>query len=289
MPAWTAPYFDLADPAFDVTSARGARRARRGLVRRDQLRLGGAALRRGRARCCRDRRFRQGNARWPAQNGIHSGPFSRLVAGGAAQPRGRRPRAAQAAADARRSGTATIAAMRPRFQALADELIDGFAARGRGGVRHRVRRAVRRPDPVPAARAARGPLARRSRTGPTTWASRSGSRVKEDLPRIEAALAGLHGYVDEVVADRSRAPARRPGHDPAPGAGGRRRADPPRARGVAGVPGLRRHGDHPQPARAWPCRPCCRTPTSGGCSPSGPSSAARRSRRSCGSTRRSPG
>ncbi len=23
-----------------------------------------------------DRRFRQGNARWPAQNGIHSGPFS---------------------------------------------------------------------------------------------------------------------------------------------------------------------------------------------------------------------
>ena len=24
----------------------------------------------------RDRRFRQGNARWPAQNGIHSGLFS---------------------------------------------------------------------------------------------------------------------------------------------------------------------------------------------------------------------
>ena len=77
----------------------------------------------------RDRRFRQGNARWPAQNGIHSGLFSDwwqetlLSLEGDDHARIRR-----LMVPAFRNKT--IAAMRPRFQALANELIDGFAERG---------------------------------------------------------------------------------------------------------------------------------------------------------------
>ena len=79
----------------------------------------------------------------------------------------------------------TIAAMRPRFQALANELIDGFADARRGRVHQRVRRAVRRPDHLPAARPARGQLAPgralgrrpRARRSPSTSATRCrGSR-----------------------------------------------------------------------------------------------------------------
>ena len=78
----------------------------------------------------RDRRFRQGNARWPEQNGIHSGRFAGwwketlLSLEGDDHARLRR-----LLMPAFRNKT--IAAMRPRFQALADELVDAFAARGR--------------------------------------------------------------------------------------------------------------------------------------------------------------
>ena len=77
----------------------------------------------------RDRRFRQGNARWPAQNGIHSGLFSDwwqetlLSLEGDDHARIRR-----LLVPAFRNKT--IAAMRPTFQALANELIDAFADRG---------------------------------------------------------------------------------------------------------------------------------------------------------------
>ena len=70
-----ARFLPLADPAFDVTSEE-VRRAREedwyvetsygwAVLRYEE----GAAL-------LKDRRFRQGNAQWPAQNGIHSGMFS---------------------------------------------------------------------------------------------------------------------------------------------------------------------------------------------------------------------
>ncbi len=91
--------FDLSDPTFDVTSERvHAAREESWYV---ETNWGWAVLRYAEVSALlRDRRFRQGNARWPAQNGIHSGLFSRLVAGDAAQPRGRRPRPDPAAADA---------------------------------------------------------------------------------------------------------------------------------------------------------------------------------------------
>ena len=44
-----------------------------------------------------------------------------------------------------------------------------------------------------------------------------GDRGEEDLPRIEAALAGLTAYVEQVVDDRAAQSARRPGDHAAAG------------------------------------------------------------------------
>ncbi len=78
----------------------------------------------------RDRRFRQGNARWPAQNGIHSGMFSdwwqETLLSLEGDDHARIRRLLVPAFKNR-----VIAEMRPTFQAIANELIDGFAPRGR--------------------------------------------------------------------------------------------------------------------------------------------------------------
>ena len=121
--------FDLADPTFDVTSPRvHEARDRDWYV---ETNWGWAVLRYAEVNALlKDRRFRQGNARWPAQNGIHSGLFSDwwqetlLSLEGDDHSRIRR-----LLMPAFRNKT--IATMRPRFEALANELVDGFAAEGR--------------------------------------------------------------------------------------------------------------------------------------------------------------
>src|SRR5690349_6744204 len=67
--------FDLSDPAFDTTSPQvHEAREEQWFV---ETNLGWAVLRHAEASAVlKDRRLRQGNARWPAQNGIHSGLFS---------------------------------------------------------------------------------------------------------------------------------------------------------------------------------------------------------------------
>ena len=120
--------FDLGDPAFDVTSAEvHAAREDDWYV---ETTWGWAVLRYAEVSALlRDRRFRQGNARWPAQNGIHSGLFSDwwqetlLSLEGDDHARIRRLMVPA-------FKNKVIAEMRPTFQAIADELIDGFAARG---------------------------------------------------------------------------------------------------------------------------------------------------------------
>ena len=80
-------FLPLADPAFDVTGD-GVRSARddNWWVRTS---YGYAVLRHAQgAALLRDRRFRQGNARWPEQNGIHSGLFSDWWKQTLAEPRG---------------------------------------------------------------------------------------------------------------------------------------------------------------------------------------------------------
>src|SRR3954465_4392768 len=191
-------YFDLSDPGFDVTSAEvHAARDESWYV---ETNWGWAVLRHAEAsEVLRDRRFRQGNARWPTQNGIHSGLFSDwwqetlLSLEGDDHLRLRR-----LLAPAFRNRT--IAAMRPRFQALANELIDGFAERGT------VELVSEFAEPY----AARiicvllGLPEEHWHQG-AGWADDLGASFSIDVgnqvPRIEAALEGLLGYVDRVVAD----------------------------------------------------------------------------------------
>ena len=124
-----AAYLDLADPAFDVTSAAVLEARERDWYA--ETPYGWAVLRYDQGTAVlKDRRFQQGNARWPAQNGVHDGPFVRwwcetlLSLEGDDHLRLRR-----LLGPAFRSRA--IEAMRPQFQQLAGELIDGFAPRGR--------------------------------------------------------------------------------------------------------------------------------------------------------------
>lgn len=191
--------FDLSDPGFDVTSTDvHAAREEDWYV---ETNWGWAVLRYAEVSALlRDRRFRQGNARWPAQNGIHSGLFSDwwqetlLSLEGDDHARIRR---LMVPAFKKRA----IEAMRPRFQALADELVDGFAARGR------VEFISEFAEPY-AARITCVLLGLDEAHWRQVahWADDLGASFSIDVgnqvPRIEAALTGLHGYLDEVVADR---------------------------------------------------------------------------------------
>lgn len=196
-------HFDLADPSFDVTSERVHR------ARDDdwfvETNWGWAVLRYAEVSALlKDRRFQQGNARWPAQNGIHSGMFSDwwqetlLSLEGEDHTRIRR-----LLMPAFRNKT--IALMRPRFQALANELVDDFAADGR------VEFVSQFAEPY-ASRIICVLLGLPEDAWPQVahWADDLGKafgiNVKADLPRIEAALDGLHGYLEEVVADRTAHP-----------------------------------------------------------------------------------
>ena len=152
----------------------------------------------------KDRRFQQGNARWPAQNGVHDGTFVRwwgetlLSLEGEDHLRQRR-----LLSPAFRSRA--IEAMRPQFQQLAGELIDAFAPRGR------VEFVSEFAEPY-AARVLclllglpEGEWAQVAH-----WADDLGKsfgiNLRQDLPRIEAALEGLTSYVEAVVADRRSRP-----------------------------------------------------------------------------------
>lgn len=195
--------FDLSDPAFDTTSeaVHGAREERWYV----ETNYGWAVLRHAEASALlRDRRFRQGNARWPEQNGVHSGPFPEwwretlLSLEGDDHTRIRR-----LLVPAFRNKA--IAAMRPRFQALANELVDGFVERGR------VELISEFAEPY-AARiiCVLLGLPEDNWHQVAQWADDLGASFSTDVgnqvPRIEAALEGLRGYVDEVVADRTADP-----------------------------------------------------------------------------------
>jgi cytochrome P450 len=195
--------WDLGDPAFDVTSEEVHR------AREDdwyvETTWGWAVLRYAEVSALlRDRRFRQGNARWPEQNGIHSGLFADwwqetlLSLEGDDHARIRR---LMVPAFKNR----VIAQMRPTFQAIAGELIDAFAARGHVEFVHEF------AEPY-AARIICLLLGLPQDHWPQVarWADDLGASFSIDVgnqvPRIEAALDGLSAYVDEVVADRRARP-----------------------------------------------------------------------------------
>lgn len=195
--------FDLGDPTFDVTSP--AVHAARDESWYVETTWGWAILRYAEASALlRDRRFRQGNARWPAQNGIHSGLFSDWWGETLLSLEGEdHARLRRLLVPAFRNKA--IAAMRPRFQALADELVDGFAGRGE------VEFISEFAEPY-AARiiCVLLGLPEDDWHQVAQWADDLGASFSIDVgnqvPRIEAALEGLHGHLDAVVAERQAHP-----------------------------------------------------------------------------------
>ena len=195
--------FDLSDPTFDVTSAEvHETRDKSWYV---ETNWGWAVLRYAEVSVLlRDRRFRQGNARWPAQNGIHSGLFSDWWSETLLSLEGDdHARIRRLMVPAFRNKA--IAALQPRFTALAHELIDDFADRGS------VELISEFAEPY-SARIICVLLGLDETAWPQVahWADDLGASFSIDVgnqvPRIEAAITGLAGYLNEVVAERRKTP-----------------------------------------------------------------------------------
>ena len=202
-PDHAVPFFDIADPAFSVTSAQVRQAREAGWYARTSYGL--AVLRYDQvSRLIRHPDLRQGSRLWPAHHGITSGPFADWWASWVLNMEGEehhRLRRLLNPAFSRR----IVEPLRPRFGALAAELADGFAEPGRCEFMAEF------AEPY-AARVIAILLGIPEAEWPTIAAESAavglamGVRIHEHLPRIEAALAALYVYADALIADRQRSP-----------------------------------------------------------------------------------
>lgn len=196
-------FLELADPAFSVTSGQ-VRRARQACWYA-RTSYGIAVLRHHQAsQLINHPSLRQGSSAWPAHHGITTGPFAAWWANWVLNKEGadhRRLRKLMNPAFSRR----VVAAARPRFRALATELADAFA---------QARRCEFMADFAEpyAARAIAYLLGIGEHEWPVIARDSAaiglamGVRIREDLNRIEAALARLYAYADALIADRRMTP-----------------------------------------------------------------------------------
>jgi cytochrome P450 len=193
------PYFDISDPFFSASSEQV--RAARAASWFARTKFGLAVLRYDEVSALlKDRRLRQGSFAWPAQNGIEQGLLSEWWSEIMLSKEGddhRRLRKLGNPAFSR----ALIERMGPEFQALAKELIDGFAGSGRCEFVSQF------AEPYAARVLCKlvgmdegqwHDLARWS----TDMGLAFGVTIREDLERIEAALANLYAVSDELIAQR---------------------------------------------------------------------------------------
>jgi cytochrome P450 len=202
-PDHAVPFFDIADPAFSVTSAQVRRAREAGWYARTSYGL--AVLRYDQvSRLIRHPALRQGSRLWPAHHGITSGPFADWWASWVLNMEGEehhRLRRLLNPAFSRR----IVEPLRPRFGALAAGLADGFAEPGRCEFMAEF------AEPY-AARVIAILLGIPEEEWPAIAAESAavglamGVRIREHLPRIEAALAALYSYADALIADRERSP-----------------------------------------------------------------------------------
>jgi cytochrome P450 len=198
-----APFFDVADPAFSVSSADVRRAREAGWYARTSYGL--AVLRYDQvSRLIRHPALRQGSRLWPAHHGITSGPFADWWSSWVLNMEGeahQRMRRLLSPAFSRR----IVEALRPRFRGLAGELADSFAGTGRCEFMADF------AEPY-AARVIAIMLGIAEDEWHTIAAESAtlglamGVRIREHLPRIEAALAALYDYADALIAARRREP-----------------------------------------------------------------------------------
>jgi cytochrome P450 len=124
-----APFFEVADPAFSVSSDEVRRAREAGWYARTSYGL--AVLRYDQvSRLIRHPALRQGSRLWPAHHGITAGPFADWWSSWVLNMEGeahRRMRRLLSPVFSRR----IVDALRPRFGELADELAGAFAGTGR--------------------------------------------------------------------------------------------------------------------------------------------------------------
>ena len=205
----TVSFFELADPGFSVTSDEVHRARDNCWYARTSYGL--AVLRHDQAsRLIRHPGLRQGSSAWPAHHGITSGLFADWWAGWVLNKEGadhRRLRRLLNPAFSRRP----VAAMEPRFLALAGELVDSFAEPGRCEFMAEF------AEPY-AARVITAMLGIPEQEWPVIARDSAivglamGVRIGEHLGQIEAALTRLYAYADALpVTSASPIPVRTDG------------------------------------------------------------------------------
>jgi cytochrome P450 len=198
-----APYLDLSDPRFSVHSDEVTRARESSWYARTNYGL--AVLRYEEvSQFLKDRRLRQGSWAWPALNGVETGPLVEWWNGALLNLEGDdHKRIRKLLNPAFTPGL--VNGLSPRFQELANELVDGFADRGRCEfvtefAEPYATRVIALMLGIPESEWER--LAQLS----GDLGLFLGVTIKEDLDRIEAALEGLYGYADELIAERADAP-----------------------------------------------------------------------------------
>lgn len=199
-----APYLDVADPAFSIRSqAVKDARSQSWFARTP---YGIAVLRYDEVqKMLRHPKLRQGSHLWPQHNGVTTGKFATwwcnmlLCVEGDTHARLRRM--ANPAFSPK-----LIADLQPKFQVLANRLIDQFHARGSCDF------IAEFTEPY-----ATGVICDLLGLPFEKWRELAdiaadmglalGVTFKQDLPKIEAAIAKLFAYAEELVADRRASPS----------------------------------------------------------------------------------
>lgn len=201
-----APYFDISDPSFSMHSDEVRRARERSWFARTNYGL--AVLRHDEVGALlKDRRLVQGSARWPERNGVVGGPFaqwwSRALLNLEGEDHHRIRRLLNPAFTPK-----LIQGLAPRFHAVTEELLDGFAAAGRCEFMSEfagpyAARALGIILDIPASDCRRI----------AGWAGdlglALGVNIRRDIDRVDAALEGLQEYGDALIQDRTA----RPGDD----------------------------------------------------------------------------
>lgn len=199
----SVPSFDVTDPAFSITSAEVHEAREQSWYATTPY--GIAVLRYEQVnRLIKHPKLRQGSAAWPAHNGVTEGPFAEWFASWILNKEGEEHHRLRRLMNPAFSPK-LIGSLVPRFQALANELIDNFAA----------------PDRCEFVSEFAEPYAARViaimlglpeeewkviATESATIGLAMGVTLREDLPKIEAAVQRLYEYSDELIADRRANP-----------------------------------------------------------------------------------
>ncbi|ORB32152.1 cytochrome P450 [Mycolicibacterium parafortuitum] len=199
----SVPSFRVSDPSFSITSEQV--HAARELSWYATTEYGLAVLRYEQVnRLLKHPKLRQGSGAWPAHNGVTEGPFAQWFASWILNKEGEEHHRLRRLMNPAFSNK-LIGGLVPRFQALAAELIDNFAEP------ERCEFVSEFAEPY-AARVIAIMLGipesewKVISTESSTIGLALGVTIKEDLPKIEAALATLYAYCDELIADRQANP-----------------------------------------------------------------------------------